>query len=297
MVIKVDWKVRKKLCFQVSVKHCSQCAGDTEYYCHRCRLDLCRHCMENHLYTDGHYVTIYRGKFTYRQIKEKCKFHPKKPLNFYCDTCSIPICIKCEKHENHTIQNILRTYDDLSRKHRSIIIAAYLQCKSLQEHKANAWISYRIANIRSKMLLKAKTINDFLDDMDRELVSTDTLLCCPPEEKLRQLHALEHMFEQLACKPAVEFLRFIKEKRVRKRQCLPSSDLLICLSEIKIEEHKKQCTDDPNIVPVLIDEFQLKCYRRLFHISLVTSSTIWVKCPTTFVLIDIKSKNNSRRNY
>ncbi|XP_022312681.1 uncharacterized protein LOC111117748 isoform X2 [Crassostrea virginica] len=63
---------------QVSVKHCSLCQGDTEYYCYGCRQDLCIQCKQLHvidLSTKHHIVTSYT---------EKRKYPPKpvKTLQF-----------------------------------------------------------------------------------------------------------------------------------------------------------------------------------------------------------------------
>ncbi|XP_078311371.1 uncharacterized protein LOC111133290 [Crassostrea virginica] len=53
---------------QVSVKHCSLCQGDTEYYCYGCRQDLCIQCKELHvidLSTENHEVTRYIERMKY----------------------------------------------------------------------------------------------------------------------------------------------------------------------------------------------------------------------------------------
>nr|XP_022337229.1 uncharacterized protein LOC111133282 isoform X1 [Crassostrea virginica]XP_022337230.1 uncharacterized protein LOC111133282 isoform X1 [Crassostrea virginica]XP_022337231.1 uncharacterized protein LOC111133282 isoform X1 [Crassostrea virginica]XP_022337232.1 uncharacterized protein LOC111133282 isoform X1 [Crassostrea virginica]XP_022337233.1 uncharacterized protein LOC111133282 isoform X1 [Crassostrea virginica]XP_022337235.1 uncharacterized protein LOC111133282 isoform X1 [Crassostrea virg len=53
---------------QVSVKHCSLCQGDTEYYCYGCRQDLCIQCKELHvidLSTKDHEVTCYIERMKY----------------------------------------------------------------------------------------------------------------------------------------------------------------------------------------------------------------------------------------
>ncbi|XP_078312215.1 uncharacterized protein LOC111133292 isoform X2 [Crassostrea virginica] len=53
---------------QVSVKHCSLCQGDTEYYCYGCRQDLCIQCKKLHvidLGTTNHEVTRYIEKMKY----------------------------------------------------------------------------------------------------------------------------------------------------------------------------------------------------------------------------------------
>ncbi|XP_078312226.1 uncharacterized protein LOC111133302 [Crassostrea virginica] len=53
---------------QVSVKHCSLCHGDAEYYCYGCRQDLCIQCKELHvidLSTKNHEVTRYIERMKY----------------------------------------------------------------------------------------------------------------------------------------------------------------------------------------------------------------------------------------
>ncbi|XP_078312218.1 uncharacterized protein LOC144618950 [Crassostrea virginica] len=53
---------------QVSVKHCSLCQGDTEYYCYGCRQDICIQCKELHvidLSTKKHEVTCYIERMKY----------------------------------------------------------------------------------------------------------------------------------------------------------------------------------------------------------------------------------------
>ena len=53
---------------QVSVKQCSLCQGDTEYYCYGCRRDLCIQCKKLHvidLSTKNHEVTRYIERMKY----------------------------------------------------------------------------------------------------------------------------------------------------------------------------------------------------------------------------------------
>ncbi|XP_078312183.1 uncharacterized protein LOC111133295 isoform X2 [Crassostrea virginica] len=53
---------------QVSVKHCSLCQGDTEYYCYGCQQDLCIQCKKLHvidLSTKNHEVTRYIERMKY----------------------------------------------------------------------------------------------------------------------------------------------------------------------------------------------------------------------------------------
>ena len=71
---------------QVSVKHCSLCQGDTEYYCYKCRQDLCFQCKKLHvidLSTKHHIVTSYTEKMKYplKPVKTLKSQDPKQVIS------------------------------------------------------------------------------------------------------------------------------------------------------------------------------------------------------------------------
>nr|XP_022289264.1 uncharacterized protein LOC111101188 [Crassostrea virginica] len=71
---------------QVSVKHCSLCQGDTEYYCYKCHQDLCIQCKKLHvvdLSTKHHIVTSYTEKMKYppKQVKSSQSGDPKQVIS------------------------------------------------------------------------------------------------------------------------------------------------------------------------------------------------------------------------
>ncbi|XP_022288140.2 uncharacterized protein LOC111100486 isoform X2 [Crassostrea virginica] len=71
---------------QVSVKHCSLCQGDTEYYCYGCQQDLCIQCKKLHvvdLSTKHHIVTSYTEKMKYppKQVKSSQSGDPKHVIS------------------------------------------------------------------------------------------------------------------------------------------------------------------------------------------------------------------------
>ncbi|XP_078341500.1 uncharacterized protein LOC111100486 isoform X1 [Crassostrea virginica] len=71
---------------QVSVKHCSLCQGDTEYYCYKCQQDLCIQCKKLHvvdLSTKHHIVTSYTEKMKYppKQVKSLQSGDPKQVIS------------------------------------------------------------------------------------------------------------------------------------------------------------------------------------------------------------------------
>nr|XP_022312642.1 uncharacterized protein LOC111117739 [Crassostrea virginica]XP_022312643.1 uncharacterized protein LOC111117739 [Crassostrea virginica]XP_022312644.1 uncharacterized protein LOC111117739 [Crassostrea virginica]XP_022312645.1 uncharacterized protein LOC111117739 [Crassostrea virginica]XP_022312646.1 uncharacterized protein LOC111117739 [Crassostrea virginica]XP_022312647.1 uncharacterized protein LOC111117739 [Crassostrea virginica]XP_022312648.1 uncharacterized protein LOC111117739 [Crasso len=74
------------ICTQVSVKHCSLCQGDTEYYCYKCQQDLCIQCKKLHvidLSTKHHIVTSYTEKRKYppKPVKTLQSQDPKQVIS------------------------------------------------------------------------------------------------------------------------------------------------------------------------------------------------------------------------
>ena len=59
-----------RICTQVSVKHCSLCQGDTEYYCYKFQQDLCIQCKKLHL------IDLDTKQNTVTSYTEKMKFPP-----------------------------------------------------------------------------------------------------------------------------------------------------------------------------------------------------------------------------
>ncbi|XP_078327820.1 uncharacterized protein LOC144623258 [Crassostrea virginica] len=75
-----------RICTQVSVKQCSLCQGDTEYYCYGCRQDFCIQCKKLHvidLSTKHHIVTRYTEKMKYppKPVKTLQFLDPKQVIS------------------------------------------------------------------------------------------------------------------------------------------------------------------------------------------------------------------------
>lgn len=86
------------------VHQCSQCSGDTEYYCESCPCDLCPQCKENHvkhLKTIDHNVETYREKCSNNSKQEICVRHPSKIYGKYCEPCELAVCLHLQRHRDH----------------------------------------------------------------------------------------------------------------------------------------------------------------------------------------------------
>lgn len=79
---------------KTNVKKCSLCQKETEFYCHSCIKDLCRHCKAIHvidLDTKHHEVTIYREKSKYFLKQDGYLIHRNRIYNKYCESCEVPV--------------------------------------------------------------------------------------------------------------------------------------------------------------------------------------------------------------
>ncbi|XP_062611194.1 uncharacterized protein LOC134273041 [Saccostrea cucullata] len=93
---------------QCKVRQCSQCQGDTEFYCYMCQLDLCLQCKERHVTkseTKYHKIVFYITRHRSKNLTVQCKvwqcFQCQGDTEFYCNTCKHDLCLQCK--ERHVI--------------------------------------------------------------------------------------------------------------------------------------------------------------------------------------------------
>ena len=84
-------------------------------YCFVCLLFLCNSCFEAHrrLKTTRSHRNVVVGKLQTQDVEElihrpvMCsqQYHENQPLEFFCEECKVPICLKCSvvSHNRHTI--------------------------------------------------------------------------------------------------------------------------------------------------------------------------------------------------
>ena len=84
-------------------------------YCFVCLLFLCTSCFEAHrrLKTTRSHRNVVIGKLQAQDVEElihrpvMClqQYHENQPLEFFCEECKVPICLKCSvvSHNRHTI--------------------------------------------------------------------------------------------------------------------------------------------------------------------------------------------------
>ncbi|XP_078327680.1 uncharacterized protein LOC144623214 [Crassostrea virginica] len=95
-----------RICTRVSVKHCSLCQEDTEYYCYGCRQDLCIQCKKLHvidLGTKHHKVMSYTEKMKYppKPVKTLQSQDPKQVKRWLSGYTKQVISARSQDHDNH----------------------------------------------------------------------------------------------------------------------------------------------------------------------------------------------------
>ncbi|XP_056007393.1 uncharacterized protein LOC125666144 isoform X3 [Ostrea edulis] len=102
------------------VWQCSQCQGDTEFYCNTCKRDLCLQCKEKHvidLHTKHHDVVIYREKFEHLQKQEPALLYDARKQqveNEQLELMSTPVLHTsvCVTGVSHGVLHISRVMSD-----------------------------------------------------------------------------------------------------------------------------------------------------------------------------------------
>ena len=287
-----------------SVCQCSQCQGDTGYYCKTCELNLCPPCKRTHtmsLDTNNHDVTLYREKFSAFYIKEFCSTHPGQFYETYCETCTLPVCFHCRKHRHHKLENIKTVYKNKRTQSKDILInirGETLYIARCLRDELKAIVSNEITTLKlkkSNILGKLHSLKIFVD-----VVLSDN---CNKKERNRfsiqliktiidKVQYYEHIYEQTTYR-SVEFLRFIKQRRLprmKNTNDIWMERLNTLLSKIEIIKKGKRCAGNELLLtlmpsPMLQESFSLTHVYRCRHISCVTSDRVWISGLSKITLI------------
>ena len=100
------------------------CQRNGQFYCNDCHLPLCEHCRDEHLKsrdTQIHEIVLYRHR-RHQLPVEKCKLHPTRNIDMFCNECQIPLCSKCStktEHYRHTFDDLEEIYAEKYRSQQS----------------------------------------------------------------------------------------------------------------------------------------------------------------------------------
>ena len=235
---------------QYKVRHCSQCQGDTEFYCLTCKHDLCLLCKERHvmdLHTNHHDVVIYREKFSYIPRQEICVRHPDRIYEMFCQSCELSVCFQCLEHRKHQILDIRTAYQTKRQQHREIIYnirsETLYNCRVLLAgiqtdiQTCPPQICHRQSQ---QMSTKAQRLKDLIDTVvcDTKTIYRDLLIARIQQQKRKMNRRLTHLqnyedrYEQSANR-VLQFLLFIKTRHVPQIKDTPNlpQHLLLSLTE------------------------------------------------------------------
>ena len=315
----------------VNVCQCSQCQGDTEYYCKTCELNLCPPCKSTHtmsLDTKEHHVTVYREKFKSLYKSEMCAKHPDQVYKMYCDTCELPFCRCCTEHRQHKQQTIKTTYEIKRKENRDILInirsESLYKARSLSENvvKKNLKIiqNERISSQSETIKKKFQKMKKIIETIFREKSYLKQLHRCKKQmirlkTHIAMLHSLEKLYEQSAFRP-VKFLRFINKTNLSKVQCTPhlkqhfgfslSQEITIgnltkILSEFQIADSGKPRRAGNEVLLTLMSPTVLQRtisvtgVKNCYHISCLTSNLLCASDGFTLILTNTATGKTQQR--
>ena len=239
------------------MKRCCLCQGYTEYYCHTCKKDLCRHCKAVHvidLDTQHHEVTIYRQKFKNIHKQDRFVINGDIIYNKYCETCEVPVCNSwsdrksvgspllastfSRQHKQHKIVGIRKAYQTKRQQHkkcihdirsetiynrRVILNGLKSDVKSYaQTCQTEFTIGHSKMKIRGQMRKKGQKLKDRMDKVIDDVILLMKIehSCSLQKNRMNQLIGRIQKYEQKfeqSVYRKVEFLRFIK------KVCLPQT--------------------------------------------------------------------------
>ncbi|XP_062608953.1 uncharacterized protein LOC134270723 [Saccostrea cucullata] len=91
------------------------CRNFSKFYCNTCHQRICNFCRTAHLKVNkDHEIVRYQERKTKLPL-EKCRIHPAKDIDIYCNFCLDAICSVCfaRHHSDHDKNDLENIYNDL----------------------------------------------------------------------------------------------------------------------------------------------------------------------------------------
>ena len=287
----------------VNVKTCSQCQGNTEYHCHSCQHDLCSNCKEEHvieLYTKTHHVTTYRESFYSEYKEEICGKHPGHFFEKYCDSCEIPLCLKCRTVEEHRIMDIRSAYETKREQHSKILhhflsetLFSMRSVFSELHTDVNAG-KRMICRRLSEMKVKAQKLKELVDRFFKHWRIKPKM--CLLLQIIR-LQRYENKHEECVSK-AIRFFRFIKNsKNLSLTRKVSIEDVIDFLSKIQVIGRGKRQVVNERLLTLTLSIYMQKSIsldiqsnQTISHFVLpVHSDQLWVSSNDRIFLVNTKT--------
>ncbi|XP_022312656.1 uncharacterized protein LOC111117740 isoform X1 [Crassostrea virginica] len=302
---------------QVSVKHCSLCQGDTEYYCYKCRQDLCIQCKKLHvidLSTKHHIVTNYTEKRKYppKPVKTLQSQDPKQVISArsqYPDNhepCVLPFT---EYKPHKFIPPVWLSPLELSEIQRQQYSrriyhlrgeTIYYRSVLLEGLRHDRETGHKAVTIRgqSKAEKRGQGLKDLIDDvlagdLEDRCIIQKTRMTGHMTNLLRYYHRFEQLSETMETRP-LKFLRIMTQKHSpRKDDMKPIINMLVNLmKEIRLVPSgipRRAGVEDLLTLlssPVVQKSLSVTGVKCCWHISCVTPDRVWVSDYNNLILTD-----------
>ncbi|XP_078327692.1 uncharacterized protein LOC111117735 [Crassostrea virginica] len=306
-----------RICNQVSVKHCSLCQGDTEYYCYKCQQDLCIQCKKLHvidLSTKHHTVTSYT---------EKMKYPPKPMKSLQSQDPQKVISVRSQDPDNHEPCVMPFTEykphkfippvwlsplecNEIQRKQYSRTIynlrgeTIYYKCVLLEGIRHDRETGHKAVTIRgqSNAEKRGQGLKDLIDevlagDLEDRCIIQKTRMTRHMTKLLRYYHRFEQLSKTMEIRP-FKFLRIMTQKHSpRKDDMKPIINILVNLmKEIRLVPSgipRRAGVEDLLTLlssPVVQKSLSVTGVNRCYHISCVTPDRVWVSDDINLILTD-----------
>nr|XP_022312688.1 uncharacterized protein LOC111117750 isoform X2 [Crassostrea virginica] len=306
-----------RICTQVSVKHCSLCQWDTEYYCYGCRQDLCIQCKKLHvvdLSTKHHIVTSYTEKRKYppKPVKSSQSQDPKQVIGAHSqdhdnhEPCVMPVTeykphkfippvwlSPLERNEIQRQQNSRRIYHLRGETiyYRSVLLEG-LRYDRETGHK-------KVTNRgKSKAVMRGQGLKDLIDevlagDLKDRCIIQKTRMTRHMTKLLRYYHRFEKLSETMETRP-FKFLRIMTQKHSPRKDDMKTiiTMLVNLMKEIRLVPSgipRRAGVEDLLTLlssPVVQKSLSVTGVKWCDHISCVTPDRVWVSDVNNLILTD-----------
>ena len=197
---------------------CDSCNEDTSVaYCTECTDLLCGDCWNGHQkvrLTRNHYsftleeaCSISREQLTklIQSFTHTCQVHTDQQLDFYCQQCIIPVCVKCTiiNHKDHPVTEVSKQVDsNKATVHESIqgfqVAQQQLKKVLILGKEIKEKIKARKNKIDTAIRQRFATLHQLLHEREEAMLAQSSEVANTKEGQLsRQLDGIQHLFENM----------------------------------------------------------------------------------------------------
>ncbi|XP_078327819.1 uncharacterized protein LOC111117759 [Crassostrea virginica] len=295
-----------RICTQVSVKHCSLCRGDTEYYCYKCRQDLCIQCKKLHvvdLSTKHHKVTSYTEKRKYppKPVKTLQSQDPKQVVSARSQDLEHEPCVMplTEYKPHKFIPPVWLSPLELSEIQRQQYSrriynlrgeTIYSRSVLLEGLRHDRETGHKAVTIRgqSEAEKRGQGLKDLIDevlagDLEDRCIIQKTRMTRHMTKLLKYYHRFEQLSKTMETRP-FKFLQIMTRKHTPRKDDMKTiiNILVNLMKEIRLVPSgipRRAGVEDLLTLlssPVVQKSLSVTGVTDCYHISCVTPDRVWV---------------------